>query len=109
MDSYLAELLELQTLKTQKEDELSQFESDWDSTPYSDQFDELLDSEGPVVICGISYDKSRIMKEIDEPAYYCELATFAEPFLREKKDRLQDEIDAIKGDIEYHVARNQIL
>ena len=35
----------------------------------TEQYDELLDSEGPVKIAGLLYDVSRALKQVDEIAY----------------------------------------
>ena len=39
-------------------------------------FCEALDQEGPVVILGISFDPSQILKEMDPIAYNTELVNF---------------------------------
>ena len=39
-------------------------------------FCEAMDQEGPVVILGISFDRSYILKEMDPIAYDTELANF---------------------------------
>jgi hypothetical protein len=38
-----------------------------------DQYDEMIngDGDGEVVICGITFDRSRILKELDPIAYNC--------------------------------------
>lgn len=36
-----------------------------------DAYDEALDSEGPVTVCGIGFYPSRILKELDPVAYRC--------------------------------------
>lgn len=39
-------------------------------------FDDLLNIDEPVIVCGIEFDRSRILKEIDPIAYRCGLLDF---------------------------------
>ena len=39
-----------------------------------EQYDDLLDCDGPVIVCGMEYDPSRILKELDPIAYNCGLS-----------------------------------
>lgn len=58
---------EIEELKKQREC----FELEDDD--YSDSFDELLDEEGDIVILGMRYCRSRVLKEVDPVAYRCSL------------------------------------
>jgi hypothetical protein len=39
-----------------------------------EQYDEMLDEQGPVNVCGMQFDPSRILKELDPIAYNCGLS-----------------------------------
>ena len=43
-----------------------------------EQFEEMLNEAGPVVIAGIEFDRAAILKELDLIAYDEELANFAD-------------------------------
>jgi TPP-dependent 2-oxoacid decarboxylase len=43
-----------------------------------EQFEEMLNEQGPVVIAGIEFDRADILKELDPIAYDEELANFAD-------------------------------
>lgn len=43
-----------------------------------EQFEEMLNEAGPVVIAGIEFDRADILKEMDPIAYDEELANFAD-------------------------------
>ena len=43
-----------------------------------EQFEEMLNEAGPVVIAGIEFDRAAILKELDPIAYDEELANFAD-------------------------------
>ena len=39
-------------------------------------YDEMLDENGPVMVCGMAFSPSRILKELDSVAYNCGLADY---------------------------------
>jgi hypothetical protein len=46
-------------------------EYDLDNKEDAEMYDELLDSEGPVIVAGMKFDPSYILKNLDETAYCC--------------------------------------
>jgi hypothetical protein len=89
--------------------EISHLKDDTDK--YEDEFDAILDEE-EVVICGITFSRSRILKELDEVAYRQELLNYVDALrdedlcgfdelnteqeeLEAKLDDLKDEMDAL--------------
>lgn len=56
---------EIEELKKQRE----YFELEEDD--YAESFDDLLDEEGDIVILGIRYCRSTVLKKIDPVAYRC--------------------------------------
>lgn len=53
-------------------------------------FDELLDSDGPVTICGIQFDRSRILKTVNSNDYRSLLFDYV--------DGLMLDSDALEGE-----------
>lgn len=64
-----------------------------DSVDFEDEFDDIIDDE-EVVICGVHYFKSHLLKEADPVAYRCYLADYMESGVRD------DIIDKIINDLE---------
>ena len=48
-----------------------------DESEFEEQYIGMLDSEGPVSVCGMNFDPSRILRELDPTAYNCGLADYA--------------------------------
>ena len=46
-----------------------------------EMYDEMLDSEGEVKVCGMSFCASRILKELDSIAYDCGMADYADSLM----------------------------
>ena len=42
-----------------------------DDSELGKEYDECLDSEGPVKVCGLTFYPSRILEELDPTAYRC--------------------------------------
>ena len=61
---------EIEELKKQREF----FELEGDD--YSEGFDDMLDEEGDVVILGMHYCRSNVLKEVDPIAYRCCLSDY---------------------------------
>ena|SRR5579859_4351971 len=61
----------------------------------TDEYDEVLDQEGPVEICGLTFDASRIVKELDETAYRCGMNDYNDGEITE----LNEEIEALEADL----------
>ena len=48
-----------------------------DESEFEEQYIGMLDSEGPVSVCGMNFDPSRILRELDPIAYNCGLSDYA--------------------------------
>ena len=95
------EIANLQTQISNKKKELEKLELDPEN--YADQFDELLNEQGEVSICGCLYSPSEILKEVDPINYRCSLNDFVDSFdieeTEEYKD-LQEEIEDLEMELE---------
>ena len=47
-----------------------------DESEFEEQYIGMLDSEGPVSVCGMEFDPSRILRELDPIAYDCGLSDY---------------------------------
>ena len=65
---------------------------DEDSIDY-EEFDQLLDESGPVEICGIKFDPSRILRELDPIAYNVYSSDWASEELPERRAQIEFELD----------------
>jgi chaperonin cofactor prefoldin len=91
-----------------KEKELDTFELDVDD--YEDQYQEVLDSDGPVIIAGMKFVPSYALKELDPTAYRCGLVDYVDSLekeddpkyqeLEEELEALTDELDALEAELE---------
>jgi len=64
-------------------------------------YNEALDEQGEVNICGMSYSQSHVLKEVDPIAYRCGLNDFTSDYY--ELDGLyyeNDEVDAIREEVE---------
>lgn len=71
---------------------------------YVDEFDDMLDSQGDVVIGGLRYSPSHVLKNIDETAYRCGLLDYVDGIntashqdyikLVEELENLESELEA---------------
>jgi hypothetical protein len=95
------EIANLQTQISELKKKLENFELDEEN--YSDQFDELLDEQGEISICGALYSPSTILKEVDPINYRCSLTDFVNSFdieeTEEYKD-LQEELEELEMELE---------
>ena len=53
-----------------------------------DAYDEALDSEGPVTVCGIGFYPSRILEELDPVAYRCGYNDWVDSYQSELEDAI---------------------
>ena len=81
--------------------EIDNFEIDPDTV--EERYCELID-ETPVDVCGISFDASRILRELDPTAYNCGLSDFAaslDPMDEsEEYAELEDELEELNDELE---------
>ena len=96
------EIRKMQALIANKEKQQEQIELDPDD--FADQFDELLDESGEVLVGYTSFYPSRILKELDPIGYRCGLNDYADSVFdaSETDDHkaLQDEIDQLDSDVD---------
>jgi len=88
--------------------EMANFEMD--PYEYEDQYCEALDEEGPVVVVGMSYDPSHILREVDPTAYRCGLLDYVDSLdkeddeeyqeLEERLEELEDELTDLESEME---------
>ena len=87
---------------------LEDFEIDADDKGVVEQFEDLIDSDGPVKICGLGYTRSTIMRTVDPIHYRQELLFFIDNLdindynepLREAVEIIEYDIEALKADME---------
>ncbi len=80
-----------------------------DEEDYQDQFDEILDEQGEIKICGANYYPSTILKEVDPINYRCSLSDFVNSIEIEETEEYKDLEDEI-SDIEAEISRlNDLL
>ena len=66
-----------------------------------DMVDDILDQEGDVVIGGITFSRSHILKEMDPVAYGCMVSDMVSSMIEDLQydlDRLDPEVDADEVD-----------
>ena len=81
--------------------ELEYFEIDQDK--HEEEYKELIDSNGPVVICGVKYCASRILGEIDPIAYRCGLNDYVDSLdvtEDEEYKKLESELEELESELE---------
>ena len=75
-----------------------------DDYDFSEQYDESLDSDGTVTVCGFEYDPSRILKELDPDAYRCGLIDYVDACHSveetEEYKEIQEEIEEQETEVE---------
>ncbi len=54
-------------------------------------FDDVLDMEDDVVVCGLSYSPSIVLKRVDEVAYRCYLHDYADSLMCDVEEIEEDE------------------
>ena len=96
---------------------IAQLKDDCDQ--YSDEFDAILDDDDmmigserntAVVICGITFSRSRILKELDEVAYRTELLNYVDGLrtedlkgfdeLNTEQEELEAKLDDLKDELD---------
>jgi Rad3-related DNA helicase len=89
---------ELRRLKKERDNfDVSEYADDED---YADWIDEI---EGEVIICGMSYSASNILREVDPTAYRCIFSDYCDGLEKEDFKEYEDileKIEEIEGDIE---------
>ena len=108
MDNISTEIVELR-------EEISELESDRDDIEIDpdtveDQYIDMLNSEGPVTVCGMEFDPARILQELDPTAYNCGLGDYVSGLdveeteeykeLTEQIDNLEDKITDLESEQE---------
>ena len=81
-----------------------------DTDKYEDEFDAILDEEDDVVICGITFSRSRILKELDEAGYRQELLNYVDALrdedlagfdeLETEQEELESKLDDLKDELD---------
>ena len=66
---------------------LDSYEVDTDSREVVEMYEDMLDGDGDVTVCGYSYSPSRILKEVDPVAYRCGANDYADSL---EKDNFAD-------------------
>ena len=61
----------------------------------TDEYDEMLDSEGDVTVAGLTFSPSAIVKEMDPTAYSCGMNDYNDSRLTE----IEDELESLKNDL----------
>ena len=61
----------------------------------TDEYDEILDEQGPVIVAGMEFMPSAILKEMDPTAYRCGLNDFNDAEMSD----LEGEIEDLKKDL----------
>ena len=56
-----------------------------------DTYDEVLDMDGDIIICGLSYSPSIALKRVDEVAYRCYLHDYADSLMCDIEEIEEDE------------------
>lgn len=83
-----------------KQKELDNFELDPDN--HEKQYDEMLDSEGPVNIGGIKFDVSYALQQLDPTAYRCGMNDWLDGLDKEQDhdyQALQSEMEALEVEL----------
>jgi hypothetical protein len=61
-----------------------------------EEYDEMLDCEGPVKVCGMDFYPSRILEELDPVTYSCGMNDYNDARLSE----IETEIDDLKQELQ---------
>jgi chromosome segregation ATPase len=100
MDEIVIEMSDLKECITAKEHERDAVEIN--PRDVEDQYCEMLDSDGAVTVCGLEFDPSRILRELDSIAYHCGLNDYVNGLDVSETDEykeLQDEIDDLEDEL----------
>ena len=86
--------------------ELENWEIDTEDSNVIVMYEEMLDCEGPVSVCGMKFDASRILKKLDPIAYRCGMNDFVDGL--DKSDfgeyrELEEKLEELEYELEYVV------
>lgn len=93
---------ELKALIAEKEKEIKNWEPDQDD--YVEQYEEMIDAQGDVVIGSLRYSPSYVLKEIDPTAYRCGLNDYIDSLdlepeeLKEELEELENELSELEDE-----------
>lgn len=93
IDGKKAEIME-------KQAEIDGFELDPDD--FIDQYEEMLNEEGPVKVAGLTFEASQIIKELDPTAYRCGLNDFVDSLDKEDTEeyqKLEEELEELEDEL----------
>lgn len=95
---------ELMTRIAEVKESIRTFEID--QSKHEEEYKDLIDESGPVMICGMSFTASRILAEIDPTAYRCGLNDYVDSLdvtddseyqaLEEELAELEAELEALE-------------
>ena len=77
------------------ERKIKDFEIDIDD--YEEQYQDLLNEEGPVKVCGLCFDPASILKELDFTAYRCGLIDYCDSIEKEDDPKYRELLDELKN------------
>lgn len=111
IENVMTTLSTLSTLKIDLgiyQENLKQAENNLNNFEYTitdDEYDQMIDdTESNVIVCGIEFSPSEVLKKLDPTAYRCGKADYESSFdlldLTEYQD-IQKEIEELKEHIEY--------
>ena len=89
------------TRREELEKEIENFELDPDD--YKDNYKEMLNEEGPVKVCGLTFDPAYIVEELDPTAYRCGLIDYVDAIDKDddpKYRALVDELEELEEEEE---------
>lgn len=92
---------EIETRIAEIEDELKYFEIDPED--YEEQYCEMLDENGPVIIGSLTYPPSHVLAQVDPVAYRCGLNDYVNGLNVEDDPRYQElveELEELKNELE---------
>lgn len=77
--------------------EIDSFEVDIESDEVIEMYEEYLDCDGPVDVCGTLYDPSRILRELDPIAYRCGLMDYTDGLEKESFEEYRELLSELEG------------
>lgn len=82
---------------TQEIEELKQSINDFEYESTEEEYDEMLDAEGLVTVCGYEFCPSAILKECDPTAYRCGKSDYDSNFDLDDCSEYTDMVDRLEG------------
>jgi hypothetical protein len=67
-----------------------------DPDDFEDQYCEMLNCEGPVTVCGIEFEPSDILKEMDPIAYRCGLNDYVDGIELTEDERYNELVEELE-------------